>query len=159
MPAASSPRNQTTLVVVGIGLAIITELLVLQTVSSGLSPRTTVETSLGLGRIYTAMFLEGTTCGGPARPTMWGVKLGNVTKTEPPTVTLSEIEDNGLSDYHFNQTAITFLVPSGAYPFILYPSLLHIASADGSAAAGPTGVVTVSDLNVTLRTVDVSMCT
>jgi hypothetical protein len=45
-------------------------------------------------------------------------------------------------------------VPSGAYRFTLYPTLLlRISTPSGFELGGPTGVLTVTDSNVTVYAV------
>jgi len=153
-----TPREKATLIVVGVSLAIILEFAVLQTVTSGLSQRTPVEAN-PVPRLYTVTFIEGTICYPPIHPMMWGVALGGVTKTQPPNVTLSQIETNSHTDDKFNATTITFSVPPGEYAFTLFPSFMYLASADGSVIGGQTGLLTVSDMNITIHMAGLVPCT
>jgi hypothetical protein len=153
-----TPREKATLIVVGVSLAIILEFAALQAVTTSLSQRTTVEANPG-PRLYTVTFIEGTICYPPIHPMMWGVTLGDVTKTQPPNVTLSQIEANSHTDDKFNATTITFSVPPGEYTFALFPSFMHLASVDGSIIGGQTGLLTVSDLNVTIHMAGLVPCT
>jgi len=54
-------------------------------------------------------------------------------------------------------TRIVFLVPSGVYPFTLYPTaLMRVGTANGTELSGPTGMITVADSGVTVYTVSVT---
>lgn len=101
-------------------------------------------------------FFDGGTCGANstwgAHLTEWGVQLGNRTRTEPPSVTVSEIPEDGYSAASaFNMTRIVFLVPSGTYPFTLYPTaFMRVGSANGTEVGGSSGVVNVTNSDVTI---------
>jgi hypothetical protein len=81
--------------------------------------------------------------------------VGNLTKTEPTNVTISDIEANGLADYRFNLTTVTFSVPSGEYAYQLHPNTLgRIGTPDGGPIGESQGLVAVSDLDVAVYTSD-----
>ena len=110
----------------------------------------------GLGELHNVTFYEGESCGG-LHLVEWGVRLGTWSKTEPSNITISQIPENGgLSDNTFNQTTITFTVPSGAYVFTLYPMSLEISSPNGFELGGATGVVTVDNFNIAIYTLSPS---
>jgi len=55
-------------------------------------------------------------------------------------------------------TRIVFLVPSGVYPFTLYPTaLMRVGTPNGTELAGPTGIITVTDSDMTVYTVSAAM--
>jgi hypothetical protein len=154
----------------GAGLAIVV-LLVVQTVApsgaSGTSSETTTANSAGLsqtvvasspGPLFNVAFFDGGPYGTNSTSgyhlTEWGVQLGNIEKTEPANITLSEIPENRyFTSSTFNLTRIVFSVPSGAYRFTLYPTaFLCISTPSGFFLGGSTGVVTVSGSNVTVFT-------
>jgi hypothetical protein len=169
MRAVGTQRGRVSILIgVCAGLAV-TALLVLQGLSSSGAFGSKKDTVSGtsttliqgsavtpvLGRLYNVTFYEGPSCGGPAHLTEWGVQLGNLTRTEPSNVALSQVrEDGGLSDYRFNLTTITFHVPSGVYRFTLHPTtLLHIGSPNGMELGAQTGVLTVTSSDVAVYTI------
>jgi hypothetical protein len=178
---AGSDRSRGGLLVgVGAGL-MIAALLVVQAVSSSgdfgtrtetgaISPRTspTIATSnsasAASGGLYYVTFFDSGPCGANsttgAHLTKWGVQLGNRTRTEPTNITPSEIPEDGSysASSSFNMTRIVFLVPSGVYPFTLYPTaLMRVGTSNGTDLAGPTGVVTVTNSDLAVYTVSAAM--
>jgi hypothetical protein len=171
MRAAGTRRGRVGILIgAGAGLAIVT-LLVVQTVASGgasgTSSETTTASSAGLSQtvaasspvpLFNVTFFDGGPYGANSTSgyhlTEWGVKLGNIAKTEPANITLSEIPENRyFTSSSFNLTRIAFSVPNGAYRFTLYPTaFLCISTPSGFLLGGSTGVVTVSGLNVTVFT-------
>jgi hypothetical protein len=155
---------------------VIAALLVIQAVSSSgalgtdrsvaVSSRTgltSTSASAALGGLHYVTFYDSGPCGANSTSgthfTEWGVQLGNRTRTEPANITLSEIPEDGSysADSSFKMTRIVFLVPNGTYPFTLYPTaLMRVGAANGTLLAGPTGVVTVTNSDVTVYTVAVA---
>jgi hypothetical protein len=124
---------------------------------------TTSLTGFPSGKLYDVTFNEGRGCGGYIDE--WGVQLGNLTITQPPNIQLSQISENGYNaSGKFGLTTITFSVPSGTYPFTLYP--MHFSSAPYNSTAvgnihgpsGSSGTVTVADTNVTIDTLSGEVC-
>jgi hypothetical protein len=179
---ASTPRgNAGVLIGVGVGLAIAL-LLVIQAVSSsgGVGtgattsgvPSTSTSTSTSSMSVFTSTvtnssaasssesfhyvtFIDSESCGDYL--TEWGVQLGNRSITVPANVTISELQNQSRSISYFspfNYTTIVFLVPSGVYNFTVYPtSILAIGTSNGSELGGPTGVITVTDSDMTVYTI------
>lgn len=118
--------------------------------------KTNETSSAGTQGFHYVTFYDGGTCGANstwgAHLTEWGVQLGNRTRTEPPNVTLSEIPEDGYSAASaFNLTRIIFLVPSGTYPFTLYPTaFMRVGSANETEIGGSSGVVTVTNSDATI---------
>lgn len=181
MLAADAKSRVGLLIGVGTGLTI-AALLVVQAVGSagGFGTKTetaaisstisaTTMTSSGIsapasGGLYYVTFYDSGPCGANstsgAHLAEWGVQLGNRTRTEPSNITLSEIPEDGSysADSSFNMTRIVFLVPSGVYPFTLYPTaLMRVGTPNGTELDGPTGVVTVTNSDMTVFTVSVAM--
>jgi len=180
MLAANAKGRGGLLIGVGAGL-VIAALLVIQAVSSSggfgtktetvpvsstTSPTTTSSSvsAASSGGFYYVTFYDSGPCGANstsgAHLTEWGVQLGNRTRTEPSNITLSEIPEDGSysADSSFNMTRIVFLVPSGVYPFTLYPTaLMRVGTANGTETGGATGVLTVANSDVTVYTVSVAM--
>jgi hypothetical protein len=168
------------LVGVGAGL-IIAALLVVQAVSSsgglgaktetgaissrtGPATATSNNASVSSGGLYYVSFFDSGPCGANSTTgthlTEWGVQLGNRTRTEPTNITLSEIPEDGSysATSSFNMTRIVFLVPSGVYPFTLYPTaLMRVGTSNGTYLAGPTGVITVTNSDIAVYTVSAAM--
>lgn len=124
---------------------------------------TTSLTALSSGRLYDVTFNEGRGCGGYIDE--WGVQLGNLTITQPPNIQLSQISENGFNaSGKFDLTTITFSVPSGTYPFTLYPTrfssvpINNTAVGDIHGPSGSSGTVTVADTNVTIDTLSGEVC-
>lgn len=49
-----------------------------------------------------------------------------------------------------NPELVSFTVPSGVYPFTLYPNALHYVEPNGSESQGPAGSVTVINSGITI---------
>jgi hypothetical protein len=136
-------------------------------VSSATTPTTTTGSSVSApasGGLHYVTFYDSGPCGANSTTgthfVEWGVRLGNRTRTEPSNITLSEIPEDGSysASGSFNMTRIVFLVPSGVYPFTLYPTaLMRVGAPNGTELAGPTGVITVANSDVTVYTVSVAM--
>ena len=131
--------------------------------SSTVIAGTTSLTGFPSGELYDVTFKEGLGCGGYIE--QWGVQLGNLTITQPPNIQLSQISESGFNaSGKFDLTTITFSVPSGTYPFTLYPT--HFSSApynntavgDIHGPSGSSGTVTVTDSNVTVETASGAIC-
>jgi hypothetical protein len=121
---------------------------------------TTTLTDFPSGQLYDVTFKEGDGCGGYVYP--WGVQLGNLSISQPSNVQLSQISESGFnSSGKFALTAISFSMPSGTYPFTIYPTAwikpplnnTHVGDLRGSG-----GTVTVTDTNVTIDTLSVEVC-
>ncbi len=148
----TSTRGRAALVAVAVGLAILVELSVLQEVTLTISAKSTDSTSRVPPRVYTVTFYSGGFCNGGSAET-WGVTLGNMTKTQPSNATIAQAEDNYRWGFPGTPSAISFSVPSGEYPYRIYPSTSFTLSApNGAFRGGSQGMVTVSDLNVTICT-------
>jgi hypothetical protein len=111
----------------------------------------------GEGPLYDVTFYDGGPCNSyyPAGPFFlkWGVQLGDRNLTEPSNITLSQISENGYSWGSSNLTTIVFSVPRGAYHFTVYPTaFVTIDSPSGFPLGGPSGVVNVTDSDVTIYT-------
>jgi hypothetical protein len=158
------PRNSGILIGLG-AFAIVAVLLVLQIMNSnGTRVNTITGTSTiansddsesNSGALFNVTFYEAAACGGSGYLTEWGVMLGNRTMTEPTNITLSDIPEDGSGRVNtsFNSTTITFAVPSGVYPFTLYPTVIsQIGSPNGVELGGPTGWVTVTNSDVKIYT-------
>lgn len=155
------------LVAAGLGVGYLTESASRQTVSSS-STTSTVTPSGGIstngsGGFHYVTFYDSGPCGANstwgAHFVEWGVQLGNETRTEPSNITLSQIPEDGSygADRSFNMTRIVFLVPSGTYPFTLYPTaLMRVGSPNGTVLAGPTGVINVTNSDVSVYTAAVA---
>ena len=135
------------------------------TVFSGSSVATTNSSASAssFGGFYYVAFYDSGPCGANATQgahfTEWGVTLGNRTRTEPSDINVSEIQEDGSysATSAFSMTRIVFLVPSGVYPFTLYPTaLMRVGTANGTELSGPTGTVTVTDSPVTVYTASVA---
>ena len=121
---------------------------------------TTSLTGFPSGKLYDVTFKEGLGCGGYIEE--WGVQLGNLTITQAPNIQLSQIPENGYNaSGKFDLTTITFSVPSGTYPFTLYPTAFSSPPYNNTAVGnlrGSGGTVTVTDTNVTIDTLSGEMC-
>jgi hypothetical protein len=121
---------------------------------------TTVLTTFPPGRLYDVTFNESRGCGGNIDE--WGVQLGNLTITQPPNLQLLSIQNNGFfASGKFNLTTITFSVPSGTYPFVIYPTEYLLPAFNNSAVGdirGSAGTVTVSNSSVTVDTISEELC-
>ena len=101
--------------------------------------------------------MEGRGCAGYIDP--WAVQLGNLTISQPPNVQPDQIPENGVNaSGKFNLTTMVFSVPSGSYPFTIYPnSWLGLAINDTSPAIGnlrgSSGIVTVTNSSVIIDTI------
>jgi hypothetical protein len=139
-----------------------------RTISTYYTTRTVIAGTASLtafppGTLYDVTFKEGLGCGGYIE--QWGVQLGNLTITQPPNIQLSQISENGYNaSGKFDLTTITFSVPSGTYPFTLYPTRFSSAPYNNTAVgdihgpSGSSGIVTVTDTNVTVDTLSGEMC-
>jgi hypothetical protein len=111
-------------------------------------------TAFPSGKLYDVTFNEGLGCGGYIDE--WGVQLGNLTITQPPNIQLSQIPENGYNaSGAFHLTTITFSVPSGTYPFTLYPTAFSRPPDNNTAVGnlrGSGGTVTVAETNLTIDT-------
>jgi hypothetical protein len=142
------------MIVAGVMVAIIAELLVLQTATS--SARQSVAastTTASTARLWKVTFhVKGICSDDSANYSAWGVTLGNQTKLAPSNVTIDELQNN-YSNYAVVTTAtITFIVTDGQYHYVLYPTdNMHIASADWNPTGGPVGTITVSGLDEYVR--------
>ncbi|MGH9918884.1 MAG: hypothetical protein ACRD6W_08465 [Nitrososphaerales archaeon] len=121
---------------------------------------TTTLTEFPPGQLYDVTFKEGDGCGGYIYP--WGVLLGNLSISQPPNVQLSQISESGFnSSGKFALTTISFSVPSGTYPFTIYPTAWirpPLNNTNVGNLRGSGGTVTVSDSNVTIDTQSGEIC-
>lgn len=106
-------------------------------------------------------FKEGVGCG-PSYIEEWGVRLGNLTITQPPNIELAQIPEGGYNaSGGFQLTTITFSVPSGTYQFALYPTAF-LRPPDNNTAVGDLhgsgGTVTVTNSDVTIDTLSGEVC-
>jgi hypothetical protein len=118
-------------------------------------------TNFASGQLYDVTFNEGRGCGGYIDE--WGVQLGNLTITQPPGTQLSQIPTDGYnSTGKFDLTTIVFYVPSGSYPFTVYPTaFLRPPSNDTSIVVlrGWSGILTVTNSSLTIDTLSGEVCT
>jgi len=131
--------------------------------TSTIIANTTTLTAFPSGQLYDVTFNEGLGCGGYIDE--WGVELGNLTITQPSNIQLNQISENGYnSSGKFSMTTITFSVPSGTYPFTLYPTRFSSVPSNNTAVgdihgpSGSSGTVTVADTNVTIDTLSGEIC-
>jgi hypothetical protein len=128
--------------------------------SSTVIVSTTGLTTFPPGQLYDVTFNESRGCGGYIDE--WGVQLSNLTITQPPNLQLQGIQNNGFyANGKFNLTTITFSVPSGTYPFVIYPSEYLLPASNNSAVGdirGSAGTVTVSNSSVTVDTISEELC-
>ena len=116
---------------------------------------TTTVTVFPPGKLYDVTYKEGGQCGGHID--QWGVQLGNLTITQPPDIQPYQISESGFNATgRFDLTTIVFSVPSGTYPFTVYPtSFLRLPLNNTSVGdiRDSSGTVTVTDANVTIDTI------
>ena len=112
------------------------------------------------GQLYDVTFNEGRGCGGYIDE--WGVQLGNLTITQPPGVQPYQIPTDGYNaSGKFDLTTIVFSVPSGSYPFTLYPTtFLRPPYNDTNLGdrRGSSGVLTVTNSSLTVDTASGEIC-
>ena len=121
---------------------------------------TTTATVFPPGTLYDVTFNEGQGCG--SYIDQWGVQLGNLTITQPPNIPLAQIPESGYNaSGAFRLTTITFSVPSGTYPFVLYPTEFSRPPDNNSAVGdlrGSGGTVTVASSDVTIDDLSGVIC-
>jgi hypothetical protein len=111
-------------------------------------------TNFAPGQLYEVTFVQGSSCHGSyVHP--WGVQLGNLSVVQPPTVSLNQIPSNGAFNAaaNFNLTTIVFSVPSGTYPFTIYPTGILAPELNNTAIGNFhnwTGIMTVTNSSVTV---------
>ena len=112
------------------------------------------------GQLYDVTFNEGRGCGGYIDE--WGVQLGNLTITQPPGIQPYQIHTDGYnSSGKFDLTTIVFSVPSGTYPFTLYPTtFLRPPYNDTSVGNlhGSGGTLTVTNSSLSIDTLAATVC-
>jgi hypothetical protein len=112
-------------------------------------------TNFPSGRLYDVTFYDGGPCPGEGL-TVWGVQLGNQTITQPSGIHVSQIPEDGLNaSGKLNMTTVVFSVPSGTYPFTLYPTaFLRPITPNPNIGnlRDASGTVTVINSSVTIRT-------
>jgi hypothetical protein len=106
-------------------------------------------------QLYDVTFYDGGPCPGMGL-TEWGVQLGNLTLTAPSNISPSGIPENGINaSGKLGLTTLTFSVPSGTYPFTLYPTaFLRPLTPNPSIGDlhDANGVLTVTNSSVTVET-------
>jgi hypothetical protein len=167
MRAASSGWMTVTLVTLGVILAIVAEITLLQAQSTSLA-RIQVSTTTSTLAIHTTSGLHNVTfvdlgqCGVGAEGwaiSKWGVTFDNTTRTDPPDANFSQIQSRDFALYLLpnESSSITFAVPDGSYSYQLYPNAsqdqqgpLEVLTGPPSEyrAHGATGVITVSGTNL-----------
>lgn len=124
------------------------------TVSTMIAATATL-TDFPSGQLFDVTFYDGGPCPGEGL-TEWGVQLGNQTITHPSGILISQIPEDGVNaSGKLNQTAITFSVPSGTYPFTLYPTaFLRPITPNPSIGdlRDASGTITVTNSSVTVNT-------
>jgi len=114
---------------------------------------TTTLTNFVPSQLYEVTFVQVSACREYIHP--WGVQLGNLSIVQPPTVSLNQIPSNGAytASGNFNLTVIVFSVPSGTYPFTVYPTGILAPELNNTAIGNFhdwSGTITVTNSSVTV---------
>jgi len=129
-------------------------------ITSTIIAGTATLTNFSHSQLYDVTFNEGRGCGGYIDE--WGVQLGNLTITQPPGIQTYQIPTDGYNaSGKFDLTTVVFSVPSGSYPFTIYPTTFMRPPYNNTSLGdlhGSSGILTVTNSSLTIDTLSGEIC-